>query len=121
MKRIFQYWTFVIVAMFMITGCSTEAGIDDGTSVKGVVKYTDGIAAGAIVSIAYGASEATSDFDQVTVADDGGNYHFDGLNAGDYYIDAVLSNPNDIEFNSPGVLITVGGSKDDIVVDFNLK
>lgn len=110
-----------IVAMFMFASCSEEVGIDKGTTIKGMVEYVDGAAAGAHIYIAYGATEATTEFDQVVVADENGNYHIDGLNEGDYYIDAVYTDNLGVEFNSAGYHVFVGGSKEDITVDFELN
>lgn len=121
MTKIITNWTLAIVAMFMITACSTEVGIAEGVNISGAVTYTEGTAVGAIVSIAYGAAEATTSFDQVTVADANGNYHFDGLNDGDYFVDAVFTDANGLEFNSPGFVVTIGGADDKVAVNFNLK
>lgn len=121
MKNTFKYWIMAIVAMFMMTSCSEEVGLDEGTTIKGNVEYMDGVAAGAQVFLTYGATEATADYDQVTVADADGNYHFDGLNNGDYFIDAKYTTPQDIEFNSPGFLVTIGGENDAIIIDFDLE
>lgn len=121
MKNIVKIWILATVAMFMFSACSEEVGLDDGVTISGIVKHADTNTDGAFVYISYGASEATSSYDQVTISDANGNYKFEGLNAGDYYLDAVYTNSAGVEFNSPGYVVTVGGSNDQITVNFNLK
>ena len=121
MKTRLNIWIMAIVAMFMVTACSEEAGLGDGTTISGTVMFADGAAAGAIVYLSYGATEATSNYDQATVADANGAYNFAGLNKGDYFVDAVYTNNMGIEFNSPGFHVEIGGKSDEVNVNFNLK
>lgn len=121
MKNLYSILIIALGSMFMFTACSEEeVGLDEGVSISGKVTYTDGNAAGAFVYIAYGTAEATTDFDQVTVADENGNYHFDGLNNGDYYVDAVYTNEFGMDFNTPGFHVFIGGASDKVALDIDL-
>lgn len=120
MKTNFKIWIAVIVAVFMIQSCTKEEGVGGKKEISGTVTYTDGNAAGAIVYISYGATESTDAYDQATIADENGKYKFDGLQLGDYYIDAVYTDDNDMEFNTAGYTVTVGDKKNALTLDIAL-
>jgi hypothetical protein len=120
MKGKIKILMVVIVASFMLLSCAKEASVGGKKEIKGIISYTEGAAAGAEVFITYGATEASSNYDDVTVADASGNYKFDGLTVGEYYIDAVFVNELGIEFNTPGYLVVIEDKKGSLDVDITL-
>ena len=120
MKKLY-YTLIVLMIAGLFTSCSEEVGLDTGATIKGVVTYVDGNAAGAFVYIKYDATAATAEYDQVTVADENGNYHFEGLNRGDYYLDATFTTSQGVEFDSPGYVVTVGAKDSEININFELE
>ena len=121
MKTNIKIWMVVIVAAFMIQSCAKEEGVGGKKEINGTVMFTDGAAAGAIVYINYGATTDDGTYDQATVTDATGKYKFDGLQLGDYFIDAEYTDSYGIEFNTAGVHINVGDKKNALTVDLNLN
>jgi hypothetical protein len=120
MKTNIKIWMLVIVAAFMIQSCSKEAGVGGKKEIKGKVTYAAGVAEGAEVYISYDASESDGTYDDVTLTDAAGNYSFDGLQVGDYYIDADYTDDHGLEFNTAGYSVTIGDKKGSFDVDITL-
>ena len=110
-----------IVAMFIMQSCAKEEGVGGKKEINGTVSYTGGTAGGAIIYIAYGTKDATSDFDFSTVADDNGKYTFPALEVGDYFIDAEYTDDNGFEFNTAGYGVTIGEKKGELEVNIMLE
>ncbi len=121
MRKSIKTWMMVIVAIFMIQACSKEEGVVKGKEIKGTVMYTDGVADGAVVYITYGATESTGEYNASTVANANGAYSIQGLNPGDYFIDAVYTDDNGIEFNTPGYYVEIGSAKGTLDLNIDLK
>ena len=123
MKARIIFSMFLATVLVMgITSCSTSPGFAPKTAmIKGVVTYEGGNAAGAIISIAFDASEATSEFDYSTVANGNGEYSFEGLAKGKYYVDAEFTDNNGFTFTTGGYLIEIGGKKSEVSQDITLE
>lgn len=110
-----------MIVMFFAASCKKEAGTGGKKIIKGTVTYNGSAAAGAIVTIAYDAAEATARVnDQVTAGSDG-TYTITNLQKGDYYIDATYTNSYGFACNSPGTLVTIGKKKGDVTVDLTVN
>ncbi len=111
----------IVLAMFAMGSCKKDPGAGGKKEISGNVTYTGGTAVEAIVSIAYDATEQTSEFDNSTVTDASGNYKFEGLQKGDYYIDAVFTDTYGNTFNTAGSTVTIGKKKGTVTVDLTLN
>lgn len=109
------------IGFLSLNSCSKDEGLGGMAKVSGNVTYPGGAASGAIVKITYGTKDATSNFDHATVADESGNYKLDGLEKGDYFIDAEYTDQYGNNFNTPGYAITIGDKKADLKVDIELQ
>ena len=114
---------FVALAAIAITctSCSKDEGFEGKARIEGKVAYTAGTAFGAIVSIDFGGTAETSDFDYSTVTDGSGNYSFEGLQKGDYFVDATFTDGLGNIFDTGGAHVEIGGNKSDVTVDFVLQ
>lgn len=120
MKFNIRTWMLVIVAAFMITACS-EPGVGGKKEITGKVTYNGSVAEGAVVYITYDATEAGGEYDAATLTDASGMYHFDGLQKGDYYVDAEYTNQYGIEFHTAGFSVTINEKKGTVDLDIPLK
>ena len=113
--------------MFVFSACKKKAGIGGKKTIDGIVTYKNGAtstfekANAAMVHIAYGTKNATSNYNQTIVADDQGAYHFDGLNKGDYFITANYTDANGFKYSSSGYGLTVNNNKDRLTIEFKLQ
>lgn len=110
--------------LISLSSCTKEEGPGGKATISGTVTYPDGPASGAIVWIAYGTNESTMSYDHSTVADANGNYELEGLETGDYFIDAELTlyqGEFKVEFNTAGYAVTIGEKKADIKLDIELE
>ncbi len=85
--------TFVIATLFAFSSC-TEEGLGGKSSITGHVKHHDEHIPNALVYIKYGATELPgtdpSAYDDQTMASAGdGQYEFEGLQEGSYYLFSV--------------------------------
>jgi hypothetical protein len=122
MKTKFIY-TFVmaIAMMFAATSCTEDEGFEGKASISGKVTYANGAAVGAVVTIKFGTTVATDAFDYTTVADGSGSYSFQGLQKGEYFVDADLVDVNGHAFTTSGYAIEIGAPKSEVTVDISLK
>ena len=104
-----------------LTSCSKDEGFEGNATINGKVTYTAGTASGAIVSIKFGASESSTAFDYSTVTDASGNYSFEGLTKGDYFVDATFTDDLNNTFETGGSHVEIGGNKSDVTVDLVLE
>lgn len=120
-------YSIVVFLLLMISACKKEAGIGGDKTIVGTVYYFDGatgnleIANGATVMICYGSTSASTDYDQVLVADANGKYHIDGLTRGDYFITAEFTDVNGFRYSTAGYGVTVKNKKEDLTLDLNLR
>jgi len=122
MKTKFIY-TFImaIAIMFAVTSCNKDEGFEGKASISGKVTYTNGAAAGAVITVKFGATEATDGYDYSTVSDPSGAYSFQGLQKGSYFVDATYTDANGYTFNTGGYTVEVGAPKSEVTVDIALK
>lgn len=88
----------MLLLIFVFQACDDDGGTTTEpaqlNNISGTVNYPDGVAAGAIVFLAQGA-EQTMQFDMSTVADASGNYAFENMANGDYFIYANFNTNNE--------------------------
>ena len=122
MKTIKYMSVFVIAALTLsITSCTKEEGFTGKGKIEGTVTYPGGNASGAVVSIAFGATTETSDFDYSTVTDSTGKYSFEALSKGDYFVDATYTNSLGYTFQTGGAHVELGSDKSDATVNLELQ
>ena len=110
-----------IAMMFVVTSCTEDEGFEGKASINGKVTYTNGTAAGAIVTVAFGATEVTNSVDYSTAAGADGSFSFNSLQKGNYYVDAVYTDANGHVFNTGGTVVEIGGAKNEVEVNLALK
>ena len=121
MKTLIKLGTMAMIVMFFAASCKKEAGTGGKKIIKGTITYAGGAAAGAIVTIAYDVTDATTQVnDQVTAGADG-TYTITNLQKGDYFIDATYTDSYGFAYNSPGTLVTIGKKKGDVTVDLTVN
>lgn len=126
MKALKFITLFLIVPLTILSlsSCTKDAGFGGKAKISGKVTYNGDPASGAVVYIAYGTKDATEVFDNSTVADENGNYKIEGLQTGDYFIDAKLTIDKDnfnLKLDSPGYGVTVGEKKGEIALDITVE
>ena len=116
-----------MVLVLVLPACKKKAGIGGKKTIYGTVTYKDGatsafeIANTAVVHIAYGTKSSTSNYDQTVVVDETGNYHFDGLTKGDYFISAEYTDEHGFTYTTAGYGVTVNNKKEKLAVDIQLQ
>lgn len=116
--------TTALLAAFIILGfgaCKKDEGPGGKKEIKGVVTRDGAALAGATVSIAYGAKEATTTFNTSTLTDASGNYTFGGLYKGDYFVDAEYTDAMGIKFESGGAHVKIEKKKGDVQADLTIQ
>ena len=121
MKTIKLSIILLFVSVFAITSCSKDAGFEGTNTIKGAVLQGTTPVAGAIVHIAFGTKSETTTFDATTITDASGNYKFQGLQKGDYFVDAEYTTNLNILLSSGGAAVTLGGTKGEITVDLTVQ
>lgn len=111
----------LFVSVFAITSCSKDAGFEGSNTIKGSVLLNGTATPGAMVHIAFGTKAATTTFDATTVTDASGNYKFEGLQKGDYYVTADYTTNLNIKLSSGGAGVTMGGAKGELTVDLTVQ
>lgn len=111
----------LFVSVFAITSCSKEAGFEGTNTIKGSVLLNGTAVPGAVVHIAFGTKEATTTFDATTITDASGHYSFQGLQKGDYFVDADYTTNLNILLSSGGAAVTLGGTKGEVTVDLTVQ
>ena len=104
------------VLSITISSCNKDAGFNGNSTISGNVTNSAGTAvSGAVVSIAFGATAATTTFNYSTVTDASGNYSFNDLNKGSYYVSATYTDYIDqgqnIVMRTGGAVVNLGGNK----------
>ena len=116
-----------MVLVLVLPACKKKAGIGGQKTIYGTVTYKNGttsafeIANTAVVHIAYGTTSSTSNYDQTVVVDETGNYHFDGLRKGDYFISAEFTDEHGFTYTTAGYGVTVNNKKEKLAVDIQLQ
>jgi len=112
----------MVVVVMAFTACKKDPGAGGKKNLTGTVTYFDGaVAVGATVSIAYDATEATTEFNDVTLTGSDGTFSFEGLTKGDYYIDAEyvaeqIKDGQDYAFACDGATVLIDKKKGDLDV-----
>lgn len=122
MKKQLLILMVMIFVGFMTQSCSKEdPGFNGDKTIVGKVTYPDGAAAGAHVSIKFNAESATTDYDYITVADKDGNYKFQRLAPGNYYVTADYTCNQGLHFQSGGSKVKVGTTGGEVRADLTLQ
>ena len=98
MKPLKAFLLIVLVSVFSFSSCTETDDPEIFYDISGNVTYPDGVASGALVYLVLGSTPSTNYVD-VTVADETGNYSFDNLSVGDYFL---FSNYNTANTNNVG-------------------
>ncbi len=113
--------TFAICALFALNSCEKDdPGMDGKKTIVGNVRYIDGNVEGATVYITFDATGATNTYDYTTTTDASGNYRFENLSKGDYFIDADYTDDLGFYFESAGAHIEIKNSKEKEKITVNL-
>jgi hypothetical protein len=121
MKSILIKLFSVILLAGLISSCAKDPGMGGNGTIKGKVTYADGPAAGATVSIKYGTTQKSETFDFVTVTDSEGNYKFEGLTKGDYFLMAQFTNSQGFKFNSAGCAVKLGSNSGEALLEIEVQ
>jgi len=105
-----------------ISSCNKDAGFNGNSTITGNVTNASGTAVqGAVVSIAFGATAATTTYNYSTVSDANGNYSFNDLNKGNYYVGASYTKYVDqgqsYTLQTGGAVVNLGGNKSSATVN----
>lgn len=139
MKTLKLYITIAVAGLFVLASCSKDEKKDytyaydvhhtttDGQArVKGAVTYYNAatsaneVAPWSVIKIA--SDTTTKVFNQYWMADSAGTYSVKGLGVGAYYMTAQYTDAfTGAKFNSPGAIVIVNNSVDDITVNFQTK
>lgn len=107
------------VAIFF-TSCKKDPGMGGKAIISGVVSNSQGTVEGAVVSIAFGTTEATDTMSTSTTTAADGSYKFEGLTKGEYFIKSTYVDDAGISFESTGYAVTIGGKKSEVSLDIEL-
>lgn len=137
MKTIKMYLAIAVATVFAITACTKEetvtktvdihhTGTEGQALVKGTVTYLNAASGNyeaapwSVIKIA--TDTTTKKFDQYWLTDSAGVYAVKGLGVGNYFITAQYTDKfTGAVFNSPGAVLSVKNTIDDVVLDFKLK
>ncbi|MEW6469915.1 MAG: carboxypeptidase-like regulatory domain-containing protein [Bacteroidota bacterium] len=117
----------ILAVFFALCSCKKEAGILGKKKLSGTVYYKNGVSAAyepapsAVVKIAYGASAATSSFDQTLLSNADGSYKIEGLKRGDYYVWSEFTDTYGFVYSTPGYLVDINSKKGDLNLDIMLE
>ena len=117
----------LLTGIFFTMGCKKEAGIIGKKVVKGTVYFKNGVtgtndpAASAVVYVTYGATVASSCYNQTTTTDAGGEYIIKGLQKGDYFITADYTDSHGFKYTTPGYAVTIQNKKNELQLDIVLE
>jgi hypothetical protein len=109
--------SILLLGFIVLLACKKEAGPGGKNTIKGTVTFVNGVsgsndaAAMAQVSIAYGSSSSTTDFDKTVLANSDGSYSFEGLRKGDYFIKATYTDQHGFTYTDPGAIVTFNHRK----------
>ena len=114
------------VLAITISSCSKDAGFDGNSTIKGNVTNAAGThLVGAVVSINFGATAPTTTFNYSTVSDASGNYSFNDLQKGSYYVSGTYTDYVDqgqnIVLRTGGAVINLGANKSSATVNLTLN
>lgn len=91
-KQIFKNTILISLLLLVFVSCKKE-GTGGKSSISGIVEHHGAAIPNSVVYIKYGATDfpgtAVSAYDAQVTADASGNYKFDGLRKGDYYLYGV--------------------------------
>lgn len=121
MKTLKISFILLFISVFAITSCTKDEGFEGTNTIKGKVTLNGAATSGALVHIAFGTKSETTTFDATTITDASGNYKFEGLQKGDYFIDAEYTTNLNILLSSGGAAVTLGGTKGEITVDLTVE
>ena len=122
MKARFFLSLIAVTAFAMLfDACSKDPGFKGNKKISGSVTHDGTALPGAIVYITFDATSATDKYDYSTLTDASGNYSFEGLAKGDYYLDAEYTDSNNITLATPGYHVKLGSNKGEAVADITLE
>jgi hypothetical protein len=116
--------SIIILAVIAVavSSCSKDAGFNGNSTIKGNVTNDSGaVVKGAIVSLAFGASAPTTSYNYSTLTDVNGNYSFNDLTKGNYYVNAsynlYVDQGQSFTLLSGGAVVNLGGDKSSATVN----
>ncbi len=112
---------FLTVFLLALTSCKKENDFGGAAKIKGTVTLNGVAVTNAIVHIAFNASAATTAYDASTVTDESGNYTFNALYRGDYFVTADYTNATGTKFTSGGAHVTIGDKKGTVTADLKVQ
>jgi hypothetical protein len=108
--------------LFAFASCKKKENDFGGKAeIKGMVTLNSAPVYNAVVRLAFNAKEPTTTFNASTVTDAGGNYEFNSLLPGDYFVTAEYTNSSGTRFTSGGARITIGDKKGTVQADLPLE
>ncbi|MFO0357570.1 MAG: carboxypeptidase-like regulatory domain-containing protein [Sphingobacteriaceae bacterium] len=118
----------LIISLLVLFGsCKKEAGPGGKNSISGKVSYKNGVtggnstAANATIYIYYGTKTAGTEFNQAIVTDGNGNYKFNSLQKGEYFIKADYRDANGFYYSTTGYAIELNNKKSNLEIDITLE
>ena len=121
MKTIRNISLIALLLIFAIISCKKENDFGGKAKIKGTVTLSNATAANAIVRLAFNAKEPTTNFNASTVTDASGNYEFNSLLRGNYFVTAEYTNSLGTHFTSGGAKVTIGDKKGTVQADLVLE
>ena len=114
------------VLALSISSCSKEAGFNGNSTITGNVTNSAGTAlSGAVISINFGATAPTTTFNYSTTTDANGNYSFNDLQKGNYYVSGTytsyLDQGQNVVLHTGGAVVNLGGNKSSATVNLVLQ
>lgn len=124
MKKFKIASVFVVLGIMLSVACTKQGtnGPAASSNIKGVVTYlngdgTTGTCINPLVHIAYGASSATSNYNETVVGGTDGSYSIQGLGTGDYYLTAEYTNAEGFHYTCAGVHVKLGNNTDAVTAN----
>lgn len=114
------------ILVLSISSCSKDAGFGGNSTIKGNVTNAAGTAVtGAVVSLSFGATAPTTTVNYTTLTDASGNYSFNDLEPGNYFVTASYTDYVDqgqsIALQSGGATVKLGGNKSTATVNLTVQ
>ena len=126
MRKILRISSIIVTVcvLFAISSCTKDdAGMEGNKTIKGNITNVDGNVNSATVYITFDATQATANYNYSTTTDASGNYRFENLAQGNYFLDATYTDNIGISFGTPGVYVEINNQKknEEIIVNMVLE
>lgn len=121
MKAFKYVAAFTMVILLALTSCKKTNDFGGKAAIKGTVTLNGVAVSNAPVYLTLNATAASTQHDASTMTDATGNYQFNGLLRGDYYVNTEYTNDKGISFVSGGGHVTIGDKKGTVQADLTLQ